>query len=75
MTTRVGRGELLHFFLHPNHLMHPPHQHHHDHDHQGWEDLGGENCYKLMLDQWVSWGEAHTNCWMEVNNTFPKLVW
>merc|ERR1719391_612820 len=32
---------------------------------EGWEDLGGENCYKLMLDQWVSWGEAHTSCWME----------
>ena len=60
------------FSLHLDHLIHHPHQHHHDedHDHQGWEDLGGDNCYKLALDQWVSWGEAHTNCWMEVNYIF-----
>ena len=24
----------------------------------------------MMLDQWVSWGEAHTNCWMEVETVF-----
>ena len=27
-----------------------------------------------MLDQYVSWGEAHTNCWMEVDNIFAIVV-
>ena len=50
-------------------LLHPVHISLVNHHRQGWEDLGGDYCYKLMLDQWVSWGEAHTNCWMEVTTT------
>ena len=43
-------------------------------DDQGWEDLGGDYCYKMMLDQWVSWGEAHTNCWMAVETVFSFSI-
>merc|ERR1719167_278863 len=34
----------------------------------GWEDIGGEKCYKFKLDAWLTWHEARSDCEMEVDS-------
>eukprot|EP00090_Calanus_glacialis_P023847 TRINITY_DN3698_c0_g1_i11.p1 TRINITY_DN3698_c0_g1~~TRINITY_DN3698_c0_g1_i11.p1 ORF type:complete len:817 (-),score=174.96 TRINITY_DN3698_c0_g1_i11:226-2388(-) len=34
----------------------------------GWEDIGGEKCYKFKLDLYFTWEEARSDCFMEVGS-------